>query len=129
MRLCKPRSTWETYLKSTSYDRAFPFFRRALSWRKTLADFQSSGLSIRGFCRAHGLPESAFYFWRRELTRRDHRPAKRTTVAKRAFMPIRVVASVPLEVVLRSGQVVRVAAGFEAAHLQAVVAALEGRSC
>src|SRR4029079_13698042 len=32
-------------------------------WQKMLADFRSSGLSIRGFCRAHGFPESAFYFW------------------------------------------------------------------
>jgi transposase-like protein len=98
-------------------------------WRKTLADFEASGLSIRGFCRAHDLHESAFYFWRRELTRRDRRSAKRTASSKPMFVPIRVVASQPLEVVLRSGHVVRVAAGFEASHLQAVVAALEGRSC
>jgi transposase-like protein len=98
-------------------------------WQKRLADFHASGLSIRGFCRAHGLHESAFYFWRRELARRQRRPAKRAASSKPMFMPIRVVAGVPLEVVLRSGQVVRVAAGFEATHLQAVVAALEGRSC
>lgn len=98
-------------------------------WRKTLVDFQASGQSIRGFCGAHGLHESAFYFWRRELTRRDHRPAKRTAASKPMFVPIRVVASQPLEVVLRTGQVVRVGPGFEAAHLQAVVDALEGRSC
>ncbi len=29
------------------------------SWRKRLADFRLSGLSIRGFCRARGLHESA----------------------------------------------------------------------
>jgi transposase-like protein len=98
-------------------------------WQRMLADFRCSGLSIRGFCRAHGLHESAFYFWRRELVRRQRRSAKRTASSKPMFMPIRVVASQPLEVVLRSGQVVRVTPGFEAAHLQAVVAALEGRSC
>jgi transposase-like protein len=98
-------------------------------WQKTLADFRSSGLSVRGFCRAHGLRESAFYFWRRELTRRDRRSASRTDSARPAFVPVRVVARQPLEVLLRSGQVVRISPGFEAAHLQAVVAALEGRSC
>ena len=98
-------------------------------WRKTLSDFQASGLSIRGFCRAHGLHESAFYFWRCELARRNRQPARRVVIAKPSFVPVHVVASMPLEVVLRSGQVVRVAAGFEASHLQAVVNALEGRPC
>lgn len=98
-------------------------------WRQALADFHASGQSIRGFCRARGLPESAFYFWRRELAQRDRRQPARAASAQPAFVPVRVVAGVPLEVVLCSGQVVRVGPGFEAAHLQAVVAALEGRSC
>lgn len=98
-------------------------------WRQALADFRASGLSIRDFCRGRGLHESAFYFWRRELTQRDRRQPSRAASTQLAFVPVRVIASVPLEVVLRSGQVVRVGPGFEAAHLQAVVAALEGRPC
>ena len=88
-----------------------------------------SGLSIRDFCRGRGLHESAFYFWRRELTQRDRRQPSRAASTQLAFVPVRVIASVPLEVVLRSGQVVRVGPGFEATHLRAVVDALEGRPC
>ena len=98
-------------------------------WRQVLADFQADGSSIRSFCRAAGLHESAFYFWRRELAQRDRRPSARAASAEPAFVPVRVVASTPLEVVLRSGQVVRVGPGFEASHLRAVVDALEGRPC
>jgi len=31
-------------------------------------------LSIRAFCNREGVAESAFYFWRRELERRDTEP-------------------------------------------------------
>jgi hypothetical protein len=36
-------------------------------WRKQLALWQQSGLSIRAFCREHGVVETSFYAWRREL--------------------------------------------------------------
>lgn len=40
-------------------------------WRKTLSDWMTSGLSIRGFCRKNNIPESSFNAWRRELSIRD----------------------------------------------------------
>jgi hypothetical protein len=49
------------------------------------------------------------------------------------FVPVRLVEDSPpagaVEVVLRGGRVVRVAAGFAAETLRAVVAALEERPC
>jgi transposase-like protein len=39
-------------------------------WRSAVQEWQKSGQSIRDYCRAHGLRESTFYFWRRELVRR-----------------------------------------------------------
>jgi hypothetical protein len=36
-------------------------------WRKQLALWQKSGLSIRAFCKEHGVVEASFYTWRREL--------------------------------------------------------------
>lgn len=36
-------------------------------WRKQLALWQKSGLSIRAFCKEHGVVETSFYTWRREL--------------------------------------------------------------
>lgn len=40
-------------------------------WRRLIRDHSRSGLSIRAWCRRHGLQESAFYWWRAELARRD----------------------------------------------------------
>jgi hypothetical protein len=40
-------------------------------WRKTTAEACTSGQSVRAFCRKHGLKESLFYAWRRELKARD----------------------------------------------------------
>lgn len=36
-------------------------------WRQQLALWQKSGLSSRAFCKEHGVVESSFYAWRREL--------------------------------------------------------------
>lgn len=40
-------------------------------WRETVKAQTQSRQSIREFCREHELAESAFYFWRRELQKRD----------------------------------------------------------
>jgi transposase-like protein len=36
-------------------------------WRKQIALWQDSGLSVRAFCKEHGVVETSFYAWRREL--------------------------------------------------------------
>jgi transposase-like protein len=43
---------------------------RRYYWQAAMELQQQSGLSIRKFCQQEGLAESAFYFWRRELTQR-----------------------------------------------------------
>lgn len=122
-------------------------------WRRRLRDWQRSGLSGREFCRRHALSEPSFYSWRREIAQRDlespsvdcdrvrpsavvaegepfaSRRARPAGQRRSAFVPVRVVATTALEVVVRSGQVVRVGPGFDATHLRAVVAALEAASC
>jgi hypothetical protein len=45
-------------------------------WRKRLADHRASGLSVRAFCRRDGLREAQFYWWQRELARRDQEAGK-----------------------------------------------------
>ncbi len=40
-------------------------------WRDTLKQFAAGGQSVREFCAARRLKETAFYFWRAEIQRRD----------------------------------------------------------
>jgi len=40
-------------------------------WRDIIARFGLWRGAVREFCQWHGLVETAFYFWRRELVRRD----------------------------------------------------------
>ena len=40
-------------------------------WRRTIRRQPSSGMSVRAWCRKHGLRESSFYWWRAPLARRD----------------------------------------------------------
>ena len=40
-------------------------------WRERVDRQSRSGLSVRAFCRRENLTETAFYFWRRTIARRD----------------------------------------------------------
>jgi transposase-like protein len=104
-----------------------------------IAQWQASGLSVRAFCGAHDLREPSFYAWRRTLAQRDRqRPApppatpsaaKRSQPTRTDFVPVHVISVATLEVIVRTGQSVRVGVGFDAAHLRAVVTALEAKPC
>jgi transposase-like protein len=92
-----------------------------------MREWRASGLSVRAFCDRHGLDESRFYAWRRLLQQRDGEAT--------SFVPVLVVPDEPpattgsLEVVLASGRSIRVAAGFDAATLQRLLAVLEEQPC
>jgi transposase-like protein len=98
-------------------------------WRHVIARWKRSGVSVRAFCGAEGLNPMTFYWWRRELTRRDQ--------PQPAFLPVHVLAEttepspVGIEVVLANGRSVRVGAEFDPGTLLRVVELLEqgGRSC
>ena len=113
-------------------------------WRRHLAAWRRSGQSVRAFCAAQGLSEPSFYAWRRVLEpRRGPRVTSndRTVSAASAagltepspFVPVRLIddatPGAAVEVVLRGGRVLRVAAGFSAQALREVVAVLEGLPC
>ena len=98
-------------------------------WRDMLLLWQASGQTIRAFCHAQRLSEPSFYAWRRIIAQRErHQPA---------FVPVRVTptptTSIPLELVLASGSVVRVPPGFDADTLRQLLAVLhdlpEDASC
>jgi transposase len=48
---------------------------RERQWQAAVEQWRQSGQSVRDYCRVQGIKESAFYFWKRELT---HRGEKRS---------------------------------------------------
>lgn len=95
-------------------------------WRKALARQSGSGLSVRAFCRREGLHESSFHAWRRTLRQRDgERQASRP-----AFVAVQVrPAESPegrIDIELRGGRTMRLAASVAPDRLAAIVHAIEG---
>ena len=62
-------------------------------WRDAITAFATSGLSVREFCRRHGLHEKRFYTWRKHLglSPVDDRPTSGTRPVP-GFVPVRLVA-------------------------------------
>ena len=123
---------------------------RRQQWQMAIQQWQSSGQSVRAFCRQEGLKESAFFFWRRELALQDRADTalhpstscqRKTsspvepTGAAACFLPVQVVAgrdprrAGDIEIVLGSGRAVRVPPQFDKQTLADVLAVLEAPSC
>ena len=94
--------------------------RREL-WRQRIAQQESSGQSIRAYCRGRGLPEHAFYGWRQRL-RKQSAPVKFALVETK---PAEATA-LPIELMLASGDRLRIP--HDAATLKLVLAVLRDRA-
>ena len=101
-----------------------------------LKHFAASGQSVREFCAARRLKESALYFWRREIQRRDGRaPARRQrcmpsrlAFAKVLVQPPVVAASeAGLRLRLGGGRELLLPASWPAEQLATLLRALEGQ--
>jgi transposase len=100
-------------------------------WRAMVADQRRSGLTIVAFCQQRQLASSAFHFWKRELRSRDAERQAARPAAR--FLPVTVADALPaqhsaspLELVLPSGETLRVPAGFDPATLAQVLGLLRG---
>ena len=122
-----------------------------LAWRERVARWSTSGQSVRAFCQQHGLIETSFYYWKRELRAREasvssltgsispshaaspamapakSSPRQRPVVKKSApvFVPVTVLPGLTLSVEVRcpSGHVVLLSA-CDMASLTSLLAAL-----
>jgi hypothetical protein len=109
-------------------------------WRERVAGWTASGLSVRAFCRQHGLIETSFSYWKRELRARDAAavaspasasaklPVRKRPLAKPSppmFVPVTVLPGSTLSVEVRcpSGHVVLVSA-CDVASLSSLLAVL-----
>ena len=85
-------------------------------WRQLIAKQQQSGLSVRTFCQQHGTSEYSFYHWRKRLA--AQLPMKFALVETSRSAPAAVAA---VEVMLTTGERVRIMTGVEAATLRLVL--------
>jgi len=101
---------------------------KELLWRRMIRQQASSGLSVRGWCRLHEINESGFYWWRRELARRDVRNKQS------AFVPVHVTdapgqdGDPQIEIMLASGRRVRITGSVDRQMLVDVLDVLTSAS-
>lgn len=104
---------------------------RERRWRGVVKRFAAGGLTVRAFCRREGLPESAFYFWRRTLKERDAESPRNSLVS--AFLPVaiqRTESAVPAAetcVELPGGLTIRCGDAVPVERIAALVRALQRR--
>ena len=92
---------------------------RAKEARAILKHLDASGLSVGAFAARYGLQVRRLYRWRAHL-------ASAAPVAAPSFVEIERSPGVAVEVVLRTGHVIRVRDGFGEDLLRRVVAVLDG---
>jgi transposase-like protein len=89
-------------------------------WHKRIAEQERSGMSVRRFCKEHGIGEHVFYYWRKRL-RRQQEPVRFALVDRRAE---ELATDARLELVLATGERLRIGAGADEATLRTVLEAL-----
>lgn len=95
-------------------------------WRLAVETWRDSGLPVRQFCAGEGLSEAAFYFWRRQLSPTATAPSDGPGDTPSPFIEISLPdnRATALELVLTSGNVLRIGSAVDAGALNRVLAAL-----
>jgi hypothetical protein len=93
-------------------------------WVEGLSRFPASGLSVTAFCAAEGVSPNSFFYWKRQLAI----PTVASETEPR-FLPVRVSAAAPVEVVVANGAVVRIVPGCDLAFVRSLIDSLAGGSC
>ena len=92
---------------------------RSEYWRARIAEQERSGMSVGRFCQEQQITEQAFYVWRKRLRQAE---AVRFALVERGAAP--AAAEPMLELVLKTGERLRIGRGVDEAALRTVLAAL-----
>lgn len=112
--------------------------KKQFRWRRIVRGQAGSGLSVRAYCAQQGVKESAYYWWRAQLARRD----AELPPSPAAFVPVEVVAEEPtrgagggvggggqIEILWPGGLQVRVSGRVDRQTLADVLASLGAQPC
>jgi transposase-like protein len=91
-------------------------------WRELIAEHERSGMSVRRFCKERGIREHLLFYWRKRL--RTVQQPVRFALVERGAAPAEPRGKTELELVLVSGERLRIGAGVDATTLRMVLAAL-----
>lgn len=95
-----------------------PATPKADEWAERIAAQQRSGLSVKQFCKERGVTEYSFYAWRKRL---QERGPVRFALVERSARRQECSAEPILEVVLASGERLRIGGGVDSATLRTVL--------
>jgi hypothetical protein len=84
-------------------------------WTEPIRQQQQSGLSVSAFCRDRGFSDQAFYYWRKRLSGRE---SVRFALVAADAAP---TDPAPIEVLLASGDRLRIAPGADSVTLRTVL--------
>ena len=90
-------------------------------WQERIAAQERSGLTVERFCREQGLTDQSFYRWRKRI--REQEPMRFALVETESAGQ-RAVSGPDLELVLATGERLRISAGVDVAVLRRVMEAL-----
>ena len=91
---------------------------KADEWAERIATQQRSGITVKQFCKERGLTECSFYAWRKRL--RENGPVRFALVERSMRRPERT-GEAALELVLTTGERLRIGTGVDTATLRAVL--------
>jgi hypothetical protein len=95
-------------------------------WRMAIETWQASGLPIRQFCKNEGLSEPQFYMWRKKLTGGSTEHDDQDDPKPSSFIEVAIPKNnhVAVELLLTSGNTVRIHSGINNTTLSNVLSAL-----
>jgi hypothetical protein len=90
-------------------------------WRARIGEQERSGMSVGRFCQEQQITEQSFYVWRKRLRQPE---AVRFALVESGPAPAARAAEPMLELVLKTGERLRIGRGVDEAALRTVLAAL-----